>query len=385
VETYSLGATFLRYLTCARYCIYVSLFALASLDLALREQSFNQGLLYLLIAPCVLHALYPRLRYRGLLLGLYQMEWLLGLVVLLLTGVSQGVLLTMVLAFLTANTALWGAGWLAVCLVSGGLVQAAFTWPVPSTGWLQLAALVWTSAMLLGICAVAHWQANQLIAAWHRAMGENRSLLRFLPRQLPTFLRAGATPRVERTWLTVMFVDLKGFTRATRTLPSEALAEVLNDSFEELTRHVEDWGGSVDKFLGDGLLCLFIPEGPDDRRNAAIQSVRCSETLADVFHALNLQWAEHGYLYRFAASVGIASGYCAMGQWGGPDRCDFTPIGETVNLAKRLQEHAHGAGDVLLDEVTVRLVEGAIGATYPVQLELNGLGPTRAACMAPLQ
>ena len=299
----------------------------------------------------------------------------------------------LVVIILAANTALWGWRTLPLfVLVSVGSAVGSITATggqapamAAASGWLD----AWTAAagvvFVLVICAVAHHQAQQLVNLSRHLRQERRHLLRYLPRDLTSHLDrtsqpdGNRTPDFRREWSSVVFIDLVGFTRATQELPPETLVSVLNDFLITVTEHVENWGGDVSKFLGDGLLCVFRAPLVEQRGNAAAQAVRCVGQLPRVLGLLNRQWQEQGQVEQFRVTCGVASGYCSSGDWGSLARLDYTVIGAPVNLAQRLQQaaaqlHSKGADTVLMDKTTCMLLQGDMHIGPERSFELKGLG-----------
>jgi class 3 adenylate cyclase len=225
---------------------------------------------------------------------------------------------------------------------------------------------------------VAHAQASQLVRVGVTLKSEKRSLLRYLPKDLSAHIQGSHEGGVRRAWLTVVFVDLVGFTKATQELPAEALVTLLNDFLGGVNTLVEQWDGHVSKFLGDGVLCVFPSENAISRDNAAVQAVRCVGQLPGMLAALNSHWRKQGYLQDYAATVGVASGFCCTGDWGNSNRLDYTVIGVPVNLACRLQGEAGIRGGVLLDQVTASLVKNSVAVPASEEIHVVGMGALQA-------
>jgi class 3 adenylate cyclase len=207
----------------------------------------------------------------------------------------------------------------------------------------------------------------------------NERLQRYLPPSLRArVLRAPDAPlRWERRWLTVVFVDLVGFTELSERLEAELLAGILDEYLGAFIPAAETRGGEVSKLLGDGMLVVFgLREGVERRDQVEAAAAFCRE-LPDRLQRLAGQWRRRGEPVALQARAGIASGYCTLGDRGGDDRLDFTLIGPAVNLASRLQDHADVDG-VLLDEASAALAEPAGSLGSMRELQLKGLGRVRA-------
>ena len=159
----------------------------------------------------------------------------------------------------------------------------------------------------------------------------------------------------------VLFCDLSGFTAlAERASPAELVA-TLNEFFTVMTTWVHECGGFVDKFIGDALLVvfgLFSTNGDDAHADSAAAAVRCALGMRERLARLNTERASDGRP-PLAAKIGVHSGPVLAGTIGARDRHQFTVIGDTVNVADRLQQLCHELGcDVLASEATYQLAAG---------------------------
>lgn len=315
----------------------------------------------------------------AVLLGMHMLECVVLLVCARIWMLSTLGVMSLLLVVLAANTALWGWRRLPMFVPVAGLglgiaeLLADTAW---RTGpiWLDAWSVCGGMLFVLVICAVSHSQAEQLVGLSRHLRREKHTLLRYLPSDLPDHLQHQQRLAMRRQWVTVVFIDLVGFTRTSNELPPEALAELLNRFMTLVDDHVERWGGHVSKFLGDGVLCVFPSAVAAARRNAAAQAVRCVGLLPAVIKASNQMGHGSGYGHISAVRCGVASGYCCSGDWGGGGRLDYTVIGPPVNLAQRLQAAASEFGGVLLDETTQRLVEPRAVDPPADRLDLKGLG-----------
>jgi adenylate cyclase len=169
----------------------------------------------------------------------------------------------------------------------------------------------------------------------------------------------------------VLFCDLRGFTAlAERTPPGEVVA-TLNDFFSVITSWVRECGGFVDKFIGDAVLVvfgLFHPDPHAARPESAAAAVRCGVGMRERLAALNARRADTGQP-PLAVAVSIHTGEVLAGRIGAEDRHEYTVIGDTVNVAARLQQFAKERGhDLLLSEATYDLAR-AHGFTLQAAME----------------
>jgi adenylate cyclase len=146
-----------------------------------------------------------------------------------------------------------------------------------------------------------------------------------------------------------LFADLRGFTAlAEQMAPGEVVA-TLNQYFSLMTDWVRTCGGFVDKFIGDGMLVVFgLFATADGRGNeAAADAIRCALGMQERLQSLNAERQATGQ-WPLAIGIGIDSGEVLAGTIGAEDRLEFTVIGDSVNVASRLQEVGKQRGAALL-------------------------------------
>ncbi len=182
--------------------------------------------------------------------------------------------------------------------------------------------------------------------------------------------------------VTVLFADIRGFTRFTEKLTAEQVVETLNRIFEALTRVVFEHHGTFDKYVGDALMAFFgAPfSGPDDTRRAAQTALK----MQALFNQLQTEGGEDDIVTQLGLGIGMNTGPATVGNVGSESVMDYTVIGDTVNVAARLQEEAR-AGQIVISQATYDAIreEAAVdklgqtqvrGRREPVTLYvLNGL------------
>ncbi len=138
--------------------------------------------------------------------------------------------------------------------------------------------------------------------------------------------------------LTICFIDIVGFSLVAEMLHPDEVFESLKIRFERMRALIHQYGGFVDRSLGDGLLCYFGLDitGRDVVRDHAIQAVRCARALQEDSVRFNLQMMAAGSPI-FPLRIGINTDFVCVGDLGSGGRIDFTIIGEGVNFASRLE------------------------------------------------
>ncbi|MGQ4645915.1 response regulator [Lyngbya aestuarii] len=207
-------------------------------------------------------------------------------------------------------------------------------------------------------------------------------LKRFLP---PAMVKAAARGELvldlhpEPRPITVLFSDIVGFTQLANTLRARRVAELLNEYLEAMTNAVFDNGGTIDKFMGDGILAIFgAPEeiSPTEQVRLAVASAR---QMHSALHQLNQRWQERGILGKDGLAAvqfrcGIHQGAAVVGMFGSSKRSDYTAIGPCVNIAARLQEAAQPNSILVSAAVADLLEDDGISKGHP--LKLKGIDET---------
>jgi adenylate cyclase len=169
---------------------------------------------------------------------------------------------------------------------------------------------------------------------------------------------------------TIMFTDLRGFTRLTERFAHDpaGLLEVLNAHLKRVVRSIAICGGVVEKFVGDGVMATFgaggrQPDHVDRAMAAAIGLIGSNE-------ALNRRSAAD-WGFRLEVGVGVASGPVVVGAVGSAERSELGVLGDVVNVAARLVTHA-GPGEVLMTGTVYRAVAAMLQSELTNQSAVRG-------------
>ncbi|HET9238615.1 MAG TPA: adenylate/guanylate cyclase domain-containing protein [Oligoflexus sp.] len=188
----------------------------------------------------------------------------------------------------------------------------------------------------------------------NRYIAEN-VLRRFLPPTVVADIVAGKRTLDEKARtleITVLFADLCNFTRLSAQEGPERTAHVLNGFLVQMTETVFAYNGTIDKFLGDGVLVLFGAPEVMDLHAQAEAAWRCATEMQEALQRLNKTWQAEGWP-AVEMRIGIHCGSAFVGSFGGPMRSDYTAIGDTVNLASRIQSVAE-PNQILMSEEMAR-------------------------------
>ncbi len=178
-------------------------------------------------------------------------------------------------------------------------------------------------------------EIDQAERAFDGAARGLRAFARYVPRELVRRLSqpgAVGAVRSESRDVTVLFTDLVGYTTATAALGPEETARFLNEHFERVTACIESEGGTVDKFIGDSVMAFW--GAPTPQPDHAERAVRAARLIADAVR----DEASPGEPSRVRLRVGLASGNVIVGDIGSRSRTSYTVIGDTVNIASRLEQ-----------------------------------------------
>ena len=158
--------------------------------------------------------------------------------------------------------------------------------------------------------------------------------------------------------ITVLFADIRGFTAISEHENPENVVGLLNHYFSAMTEIIFEHGGTLDKYIGDGLMALFgAPTATDfDARNALNAAVAMQKRLLTLKSELDSQ----GFA-NIAIGIGLHTGVATIGYIGSERRSEYTAIGDTVNLASRLESNTVG-GQILISEATAQ----AAGNIFPM-------------------
>jgi len=172
----------------------------------------------------------------------------------------------------------------------------------------------------------------------------------------------------ERREVTVLFCDVRGFTPTAERLSPEEVVGLLNNFYNLMIDTIFRYQGTVDKFLGDGVMAVF--GAPIYRQDHAVQAVRAALDMQAGIRALSDRLVEEGK-DPIAVGIGVNAGEAIAGTVGTDERMEYTVIGDNVNLAARLEANAL-AGQILISEQTYRRVEDQVTARALGRIKVKG-------------
>jgi len=255
---------------------------------------------------------------------------------------------------LAFSVARWGAIHVGLSVL---LAIAAFTVVATSGGQvyrLKPFGFVVASFLTLGLLL---WRTNVQVRRMFVNLKRREDLSRFLPRALvEQVLRFGDTLIPAHREVTVLFLDIRDFTRFSEQLPPQQVLAFLDEFLGELSRVVLGHDGTVNKFLGDGFMAFW--GAPVKQPDHALKAVRATLDIRRRVEELNRDRARDG-LPPVQVGMGLHSGTVAAGMLGTAEQHEYTVVGDAVNLASRIETltKAHKIDLLVSQDVRDRLGE----------------------------
>jgi len=233
--------------------------------------------------------------------------------------------------------------------------------------------------------ALAHYAVRRTIRMVNTVSTEElrrQRLARYFPPQVAAHIdEAGDTPVAgESREVTLLFCDLRDFTSLAERLDSRQTVALLNDFHSRMVAKIFEHGGTLDKFMGDGLMSYFGAPAPQP--DHAERAVRCAIAMDADLARWNRERVLHG-AEGLRMGIGIHTGTVVLGDIGAPQRRDYTAIGDAVNVASRVEQLTKEAGvSILVSEETRRHIGSSIRFSEARSLHVRGkAAPVR--CYSP--
>lgn len=257
-----------------------------------------------------------------------------------------------------------------------------------TVGAASLSAALWIAYLAcLLVCVVTElvdrhaFGRDLLIRAQADELDASRATMRrYVPRAVLEHIEQGdvvGIDRPQRLRVTVLFADLVGFTDLADRVEAEVLTEVVNDYMTTMSELVDEHGGLVNEFAGDGLMAIFGAPDPLEPEEQALCAVVAAQAMQAALPRLGERWRRLGVADQLRTRIGINTGVLSVGSFGSEGRMTYTAIGLHTNIAARLQS-ACAPGEVLVSESSWLLVRDRVpceprgevvckGVHYPVR------------------
>lgn len=206
---------------------------------------------------------------------------------------------------------------------------------------------------------------------WHKIRAYKLS--RYLPPTVWQAINRGDDKHLqaERKRITVFFSDIKDFSQLAEEIESESLTELLNHYLTEMSKIVAHYGGTIDKFMGDGIMVLFGDSASKGVKDDATRCVAMAIAMKKKIKSLQQEWFSQGIKKPLQVRMGVNTGYCTVGTFGTSNHLDYTVLGTQVNLASRLESAAE-PDEILISHETWSLVKDTIMCRDKGEIQVKG-------------
>lgn len=269
-----------------------------------------------------------------------------------------------------ADAALIGAALLGLSMIGAGFLSHSIASPIRrvARGARSVAALDLDTIEKLPRSIVR--ELDDLATGFNSMVSGLSAFMRYMPKTLVTkLIREGRTeaPPEERN-LTVLFTDIAGFTSLSEAKSAAEIAQFVNEHLTLIGTAIEATGGTIDKYIGDSVMAFWgAPERID---NPALPAARAALAIAKALHADNVKRKARG-LEPIRIRIGLHSGPLVVGDIGAPSRVNYTVIGDTVNVASRLESLGR---EVDAEAEVIILASKEVGDHLPADIRFEVLG-----------
>ena len=168
--------------------------------------------------------------------------------------------------------------------------------------------------------------------------------------------------------ITIMFIDIRGFTSMSENLEPETVVKILNRYLDICTQSIFEHKGTLDKFIGDATMAVF--NAPLNVLDHELCAVKCALQIRKKMDDISEEFKSE-YGYDIKPGIGINTGYAVVGNIGSQTRMDYTAIGDAVNTAARLESNAL-ANQILISDATYQRVADKVIAPFAGKLKVKG-------------
>lgn len=272
-----------------------------------------------------------------------------------------GILLGLILRMSSPPGIVLTSIFLAGAWLTGAWFLARNDWMIPVLPFLELITLAMVGSLWYQI-RLARDETGRTLKALRKYVS---------PSVAERALREEAFLKIqnERREITVFFSDIRGFTNWSEKKEPEEITLVLNEYLGAMTTIVSEYGGTLDKFVGDCVMVLF--NTPNKIENHPIRAVEMAIAMQSKIEDLSKAWRAMGR-DPIEVGTGIHTGFATVGNFGSETYSDYTAIGNCVNLAARI-ESVSGAGEILVSETTRRRVGDTFSTKEKGEFELKGI------------
>ena len=278
----------------------------------------------------------------------------------------------------------WMYGTLLILVSAGIAVTLVGLADTPHAPLLtSIIAILATGSYICVTAFYSHQQARALMLAKTQIQNQreqsialSHKLSKYLSPQVWQSIFTGERDvrlETQRKKLAVFFSDIKGFTELSEEMEPEALTELLNHYFNEMSEVALRYGGTIDKFVGDSIMIFFGDPTSQGQKQDALSCVSMAIDMRKHMKIMRQKWRSQGIKTPLEIRMGISIGYTTVGNFGAENRMDYTIIGKEVNLASRLESLAE-PGEILISYETFSLIKDRIMCRDKGEITVKGFG-----------
>ncbi len=180
----------------------------------------------------------------------------------------------------------------------------------------------------------------------------------------------GSTLGGEKREVTVLMSDVRGFSDITETMPAESVVTILNNYFEIMTEVIIQYGGTINEFIGDGILAVF--GAPIKQEEHAQNAVACAVAMQLAMEKVNLKNTANNHP-QLHMGIGINTGEMVVGNIGSSKRVKYGVVGSHVNLTSRIESYT-GGGQILISKSTKEICDAILDIRESMEVMPKGAG-----------
>jgi adenylate cyclase len=274
----------------------------------------------------------------------------------------------------------------ALTIVAGSALILGLAWWMFLAGYwtltvAPLAGFFLTSIFVKGYAA-SHQEEEKAAVMKLFAQRVSPEVAQEIWSQRALFLQGGR-PAAKNLTISALFTDLKNYSTISEKMSPTELIAWVNECTSALAQHVRRNGGTVNTYMGDGMMAVFgfpVPRSTEEEmKRDATNAVRCALSMAEEIKTMNARWKTEGKPLA-GLRIGIFTGQAMSGMIGTEDHLEYSVIGDTVNTASRLEsvdkegEWTGNTGEcrILIGELTHRYIDGIFPSRYVGEINLKG-------------
>ena len=324
----------------------------------------------------------PRIRQKMLLVDCVLGGLFIGKIGMLAIPATAVLMMVMFCCLIIGGLRQWAHG--SALLIIGMIPMAYYSGITNLFNAPPLTSIVAVLATTLYVSVVgfyAHQQARTLMQVKTQIQNQreqsialSHKLSKYLSPQVWQSIFTGERDvrlETQRKKLAVFFSDIKGFTELSEEMEPEALTELLNNYFNEMSELALRYGGTIDKFVGDSIMIFCGDPTSRGQKEDAFACVSMAIEMRKHMKILRQKWRSQGIKTPLEIRMGLSTGYTTVGNFGAENRMDYTIIGKEVNLASRLESLAE-PGEILISYEMFSLIKDRIMCRDKGEITVKG-------------